>query len=316
VIEDLLDVAQLTAGKIVLHRTAVDLLAMAVRSVTSLHKAGRTESHRISVAGYPVTVEADAARLEQIIENLVENAIRHTAPGGRIDVMVERAAEGAVVRVRDTGEGIPPEVLPRVFDLFFQAPQSLDRARGGLGIGLSLVQRLVGLHGGTVSVQSAGPGQGSEFVVHLPLPLGGARTPESAQRALPTATARHVVLIEDNPDFRDALRDLLEMWGHRVEEAADGKRGLERVVASRPEIALIDLGLPGLDGYNVAKAIRAAAGGDRIRLIAVTGYGQPADRDRARDAGFDAYVVKPVDEEELLRLLENVGVAPSVALPG
>ncbi len=303
-VDDLLDVTRLETGKIQLQRTRLDLRAIAERGVASLHEAGKTGQHTVELIGEPVVVEGDATRLEQVLWNLLDNAIKYTPAGGRIAVTVTREGGEAVLRVRDTGAGIAPELLPRIFDLFVQADASLDRAQGGLGLGLTLVRRLVALHGGQVEVASAGRGQGSVFTVRLPALEGAAPSPEPSPpaAALP-GPPRRVLVIEDNTDVRDGLRLLLEELGHEVVEAADGDRGVAVALDWRPDVALVDLGLPGLDGYAVARRIRAAPGGGRIRLVALTGYGQPEDRRRALEAGFDAHLVKPADADALLRLL-------------
>jgi CheY-like chemotaxis protein len=284
---------------------ATDLRTVAERGLASLHEAGKTSLHTVQLAGAPVLVEGDPTRLEQVVWNLLDNALKYTPPGGRIDVSVDQEGPEAVLRVRDSGAGIAAGMLPRIFDLFVQAPASLDRSQGGLGLGLTLVRRLVELHGGQVAATSAGPGQGSEFIVRLPA-LAAAAAGEAATATLtPVAVPRRVLLVEDNADVRDGLRLLLEEWGHRVEEAVDGPSGVARALDVRPDVALVDIGLPGIDGYAVARQIREAPGGGEIRLVALTGYGQPEDRRRALDAGFDTHLVKPVDPDDLLRLLNG-----------
>jgi CheY-like chemotaxis protein len=211
--------------------------------------------------------------------------------------------------VQDTGIGIPHDMLTRIFRPFVQAHQTLDRSKGGLGLGLALVKRLVELHGGSISASSAGPNRGSEFVVRLPRIFDATTTPQSTgPESLPQRT-RHILLIEDNPDFRTGLRTLLELWGHRVEEAASGEHGLEIIRASHPEIVLVDLGLPDLDGYAVARSVRRAPGGDAIVLIAITGYGRPEDRCRTKEAGFNAHLTKPIEVEELAQILSRAADA-------
>ena len=306
-VDDLLDVSRVMSGKVTLHRRAEDLNELVARVVSSFEELGKTARHMVSVGGEGVTVEADATRLEQVVSNLLDNALKYTPSGGQIDLTTTVEGSDAVLRVRDTGIGIDPEMVPRIFDPFVQADQTYDRAAGGLGLGLTLVKRLVELHGGRVSASSAGPDQGSEFVVRIP------RLSEAAVAARPGAAdrhprGRHIVIIEDNRDVRDALSVLLASWGHRVEEAETGARGLEIVRASRPEIVLVDLGLPGLDGYAVAQAVRAAPGGDAVLLVAITGYGGPQVRRRTQEVGFDAHLTKPVDLEELGRIiLERAG---------
>jgi CheY-like chemotaxis protein len=228
--------------------------------------------------------------------------VKYTPPGGQIRLAVAREESEAVLRVQDTGRGIAPEMLRRVFDLFVQGHQPLDRPQRGLGLGLTLVKRLVELHGGTVAAFSEGPGHGSEFVVRLPALDAPAPAPAEAPAA-PVPASRRILIVEDHQDARESLRILLEAWGHRVEVAAEGRGGLEKVLALRPDITLVDVGLPGLDGYALARAVRAAPGGDAIYLVALTGYGQPEDRRRAEAAGFNAHLVKPVDQEDLLRVL-------------
>jgi CheY-like chemotaxis protein len=253
----------------------------------------------------PVRVEGDPVRLEQVIANLVHNAIKYTPPGGRIAIRVRREGEQAAVRVEDTGIGIEPEMLPRIFDLFTQVESSLPRSQGGLGLGLPLVRNLVELHGGRVMAASAGAGRGSEFTVLLPLldaadePTGHLVQPrvEGAGHA-----GRFVLVVEDNADGRESLRDLLEIWGHRVVLAQDGNDGYSKALSAKPDVALIDIGLPGIDGYEVARQIRAKLN-NRSRRIALSGYGQEKDRQRAFQAGFDDHLLKPVDPTRLLAVL-------------
>jgi signal transduction histidine kinase/ActR/RegA family two-component response regulator len=304
-VDDLLDVSKIASGKVVLHREPVDLRGLAVRMLSSLHDAGKTTEHEIALTGEPVRVNGDPARLQQVVSNLLDNALRYTPSGGRIELTILAEGPDAVLRVQDTGVGIRPDMLPRIFDLFVQANPSLDRSERGLGLGLALVKRLVTLHGGTVSASSAGPNRGSEFVVRLPRVSDATATPHSTEAKDLLHRARRIVIIEDNRDFRSGLRMLLELWGHRVEEAANGGHGLELVRASRPEIVLVDLGLPDFDGYAVARSVRSAPGGDAILLVAITGYGRPEDRRQAQEAGFDVHLTKPVDAAELAEVLSR-----------
>jgi signal transduction histidine kinase len=301
-LDDLLDVSRVAMGKVTIQPQPVDLHEVAERVVAALDQEHRTDRHQVVLAGDPVIVEADPIRLEQIARNLLDNALKYTPPGGRIDVRVGPDGEEAVLRVTDTGEGIPADALPRIFEPFVQAGAP-DRTRGGLGLGLSVVKHLVELHGGSVLATSAGSGQGSEFVVRLPrlaeAPAASAVPEPAPLKPLP----RRVLIVEDNPDVRDGLRMLLETWGHQVDEAADGRQGLERARAGEADIALVDVGLPGLDGYAVARALREDPSARRLHLVAVTGYGQPADRERARAAGFDALLIKPIDPDQLARVL-------------
>jgi CheY-like chemotaxis protein len=221
-------------------------------------------------------------------------------------VHVHRHGERAVLRVEDSGMGIQPELLPRIFDLFVQGAREADRADGGLGIGLTLVKRLVELHDGTVQAESAGPGTGTTFVVSLPaLSLSAAEEPRQLSAASPPS--RRIVLVEDNADSRETLRVLFELYGHEVHEADDGPSGVETVLRVQPEAAFVDVGLPGFDGYEVARRIRSSPSGKGVYLVAVTGYGLASDKSRAREAGFDGHVVKPVNPAEVNALLRDLG---------
>jgi signal transduction histidine kinase len=300
-VDDLLDVGRVTAGKVVLQRRPLDLGDFVRRYVAAQQAAGRTGSHELRVRAAPVWVTADETRLEQVLDNLLGNALKYTPGGGRVTLAVERAGDTAVLDVADTGTGIAAEVLPRVFDLFVQGARHADRSEGGLGIGLTLVRRLVELHGGTVNAASDGPGHGSTFTVHLPAiapPVDAAPAP-----AAPPLVRRRVVLVEDSADGRAALRMLLELDGHEVHEAADGPGGVKAILDAHPDLALVDLGLPGLDGYEVARQVRRRPEARDCHLVALTGYGQPEDRERARAAGFDDFLVKPVDAERLAAVL-------------
>jgi signal transduction histidine kinase len=303
-VDDLLDVARAASGKIELALRPVELHALAGRCVDALAQAGRTARHEVRREGEAVHVQGDPARLEQVVNNLLDNALKYTPPGGRLTISTARADDAAVLQVRDTGQGIRTDLLGRVFDLFVQEPQSLDRSRGGLGLGLALVKRLVELHGGSVAAWSAGPGQGSEFTVRLPaVAVPPAQADAMEARARQTHPPRRVLVVEDSPDARQSLRMLLEMAGHQVETCEDGPAGLATIGAFRPHVALIDLGLPGMDGYAVARELRSRPETKAIRLVAVTGYGQAEDRRRALAAGFDQHVTKPVDASMLDELL-------------
>ena len=302
-VDDLLDVSRLASGKVTLDRRPEDLLALAVRALTSFQEAGKATQHDIAITGRPVTVDGDPMRLEQIVMNLLDNAVKYTPPGGRVEITVGMDGPNAFLSVRDTGIGISENVLPMIFDLFVQGSQMTVRSASGLGLGLTIVKRLVELHAGAVSVSSPGPHQGSEFIVRLPR-MADMEISAAAVGTEPQPTGpRHIVVIEDNADFRDGFRLLLESWGHRVEEAASGAEGLEILQRVRPDIVLVDLGLPDLDGYAVARAVRCAPGGDAIVMVAVTGYGTASDRRRSGDAGFDAHVTKPVNPQELATIL-------------
>ncbi len=302
-VEDLLDVSRIAQGKLVLRKGPLDLRPILEQAVQMNAPLAEARKHRLSVdlPAEPLWVEADQARLIQVFVNLLNNAAKFTPEAGQLTLSADREGEEAVVRVKDDGTGIAAEMLPHVFELFTQIDVGEERSQGGLGIGLTLVRRLVELHGGTIAATSPGPGLGSEFVVRLP-------TAKAPQETGPAATggqvflARHILIVEDNRDGRESLALLLGMLGHRVDVAEDGPRGLDAALALRPEVALIDIGLPKLDGYEVASRVRAGLG-EGVLLVALTGHGQPEDRQRAVAAGFDAHLVKPVELEELQRLL-------------
>ena len=304
--DDLLDAGRAMLGKITLTRRPLDLAAAAAAALGTLRASGRLSAHRIVEALEPAWVNADQTRIEQIVVNLVGNALKYTPPGGTIAVRVRREGADAVLRVADDGAGMPPGLLGRVFEPFVQGDRELDRAQGGLGIGLTLVRRLAELHGGSAGAESAGDGKGSTLTVRLPAIEAPAVA--AAPAGAVAATSRDILLVEDNADGAESLRRLLELAGHRVRIARDGAAGLEALRERPPELALIDIGLPGLDGYEVARRARAARGDRRSPLlVALTGYGAPEDRRRALEAGFDEHLVKPLDAEKLGRLLARLG---------
>jgi PAS domain S-box-containing protein len=304
-VDDLLDVARVTSGKVELRREVFDLRELVAQSVRTLANAGRTRQHHVVVEGESVPVHGDPARLAQVVDNLLDNALKYTAPGGHIRLSVSRVQNDALLRVLDTGEGIRAELRERVFERFVQEPQALDRARGGLGLGLALVKQLVDLHGGSVAVTSAGPGRGSEFTVRVPATLApGSRGDTAASATLTAATGRRrVLIVEDNADAREGLRMLLIHFGHDVETSEDAPSGLEKLRTFRPDVALIDIGLPGVDGYALARMVRDTPETRATRLIALTGYGQHEDRQKALAAGFDSHLTKPIDPTRLEQVL-------------
>ena len=305
-VDDLLEVSRVTGGKIVLDRAPVELGALAARVVRTWRDAGRLARHEVTESLEPVWVDGDAARIEQIVSNLLDNAVKYTPAGGHIAVRVG-GGEQAVLEVSDDGEGIAPELVGRVFELFVQGERGLARQPGGLGIGLTLVKRLAELHRGTVSAESAGPGRGSRFTVRFP-----SIEQPSADAGLRDAAAarpakKRVIIIEDNADARDSLARLLRMAGHEVTVAENGMAGLRAAIAGEHDIALVDIGLPDIDGYEVAQRLRASPEGRRLSLIAVTGYGKEEDRSRALAAGFDRHMTKPVAMEALEEAIDSVG---------
>jgi PAS domain S-box-containing protein len=302
--DDLLDVARVIAGKITLSRSPLDMAQAAQRLVSTLEVSGTMKGHQVSLDLHEVWANADGTRLEQIVNNLLTNALKYTPEGGSISVSVRAEGDDAVLEVKDSGVGMSPGLLSRVFDLFVQGERSLDRRQGGLGIGLTLVRRLTELHGGTVSASSDGPGLGSVFTVRIPRVADGIEPQLPAPHATPTtADNRRVVVVEDNEDASEALRALLELGGHRVSTVADGMEGVREVMEAKPDIALIDIGLPSLNGYEVAQRLRQA--GHRGMLVALSGYGQPQDVARAIAAGFNAHLVKPVDPDALQALVKS-----------
>jgi signal transduction histidine kinase/ActR/RegA family two-component response regulator len=303
-VEDLLDVSRVTRGKISLSREPLELSQAVEHVVLEWRNAGRLAKHEVRVELSRAWVHADAARVEQVIANLLGNAVKYTPDGGKIGVSVRRERGAAQLQVRDTGIGMTPDLAARVFDLFVQGERALDRSLGGLGIGLTLVRRLAELHGGTAVAASEGPGKGSVFTVTLPA-IEAPAQPGAAQPA-PEAPRRHhrILVIEDNDDARRTLSLALQMNGHQVYAAPDGRAGLATADEVDPEVAVIDIGLPGVNGFQVGETLRRAPAHESMVLIALTGYGQPDSLRRARDAGFDEYITKPIEPERLMRLID------------
>ena len=308
-VDDLLEVSRITSGRVQLRQEQVSVGGIVERAVETAQPliVQRRHELKVSLPPAPIFLQADAARLEQVLVNLLTNAAKYTDEGGRIWLSVEHEGDTAVLRVRDTGIGIAPELLPRIFDLFTQAERSLDRSQGGLGIGLCLVQRLVELHGGSVEAHSV-LGQGSEFVVRLPLmltalPASPAPAIETAQPPDSPAKGCRVLVVDDNMDAAQSLAMLLKMSGHEVQIAYDGPSALEAALAYRPDVMLLDIGLPGLTGYEVAEQIRREATLKNTVLVALTGYGRETDRKLSQEAGFDHHLVKPADFADVQKIL-------------
>jgi len=304
-VDDLMDVARLERGKVLLQRARVDFNRVVAAALETCLPHLQARGHRVALrlAAGELPVDADAVRLEQIVCNLVNNASKFTPQPG--EIRVETSAQGGegILAVEDPGIGFEPEAAAQLFAPFHQMNPTLARTAGGLGIGLTIVQRLAELHGGAVSAASAGPGKGARFVVRLPLARGQAPAQHAASPGPRPGKRLRVVVIEDNEDIRDSLRTMLTLWGHEVQTAADGKSGMDLVLAEQPDVALVDIGLPGVSGYAVARGIRGALPDRPIRLVAVTGYGQASDRDRVLAAGFDAHLLKPVAPDVLQREL-------------
>ena len=307
-VDDLLDVSRLEVGKVQLQMQQLDLnsaAAAAAESTLALTTA-RRHNMQLRLASEPLYIYADPVRIEQVIGNLVTNAAKFTPEGGTVIVEVSGDAETAAVKVIDSGVGIRSDMLNAVFDLFIQDQATLDRAGGGLGIGLTIVKRLVELHRGTIRVASDGIGRGSQFTVRFPRVSGVSAPHAQARKDAPRVVARRVLVVEDNADVRESLGMLLTMWGHTVDYAESGPDGVARARDLRPDIALIDIGLPGLSGYEVARHIREHKDGwgREMKLIALTGYGRDADRDEAIASGFDTHLVKPIDPDILAKVLQ------------
>jgi len=319
-VDDLLDVSRITRGNINLNREPLAVGAIVARAIETVQPLVTEQQHELVVEMPDSTleVEGDLTRLTQVLGNLLNNAAKYTDPGGRIELSVQRRDSHLEMRVRDTGIGIPEELLPRLFNLFTQVDGTTHRAQGGLGIGLALVRQLVHMHGGTVAASSAGATRGSEFVVLLPL-----RSPQMAEPASETEESsisngadkrgRRILLADDNRDALDSLAALLQCDGHEVHTAADGLEAFEMAASWRPDVMLLDIGMPKLDGYEVARRVRAQPWGTQTVLIALTGWGQDEDRRRSQEVGFNSHLVKPLDLDALAALLARLPAAAAVS---
>jgi CheY-like chemotaxis protein len=301
--DDLLDVSRVTTGRISLTREVLDLRAVVNSALGSLRSSGRLERHAVTVVGESAYVEADAARMEQVLTNLIVNAAKYTDPGGKIIVEIDADDDRAFVRVVDDGMGIDPELLHSIFDLFVQGGQALDRAQGGLGIGLTLVRKLVELQGGSVRAHSDGSGKGSTFEIELPRVRRAPPSSKADASERSAGASLRVLLVDDNEDTRVMLRAYFELRKHEVHEAKNGPEAVEAATRIKPALALVDLGLPGFDGLEVARRLRRDPRTRDLLLVAVTGYGQPEDRERTASVGFEAHLVKPVSQDQLEELL-------------
>jgi CheY-like chemotaxis protein/anti-sigma regulatory factor (Ser/Thr protein kinase) len=315
-VNDLLDVSRVSRGTIELRREPIALRAVVEAAVETVQPLVTGLDHTLTTTLPPESlyVDGDAGRLSQVIANLLTNAAKFTDRGGRIWLSAEREGDDAVIRVRDNGIGIAAEHLGTLFDLFVQVDTAIERSRDGLGIGLTLVRRLVELHGGTVHVHSAGPGRGSEFTVRLavlPAPTESPATDAPAPAPV-HAIARRVLVVDDSPDAAESLAMLVEFEGHEVYQAHDGAEAVRTAERVRPDIVLMDIGLPVLSGYEACRRLRAQAWGAAIVIVALTGWGQEEDRERSRAAGFDLHLVKPVDRDDLLRVVGSARPRASV----
>lgn len=300
-VDDLLDVSRITQGRIQLQQATLELSTIVAQAIEATEPILRERHHVVTRLSdlQPLYVNGDAARLLQCVTNLLTNAAKYTDPRGKIRIELRADGDQAVISVSDSGIGIAAELLPSIFDLFVQSERSLDRSQGGLGIGLSVVQRLVRMHGGNVTASSAGPGKGATFEIRLPS-VAAPQTPAVVPHA-PRIAAKNILVVDDNADAADSLASLLRLDGHDVQAVYSASSALESIRSAKPAIVLLDIGLPEMDGYQVAREIRATTEG--IRLIALTGYGQAEDVARTRAAGFDAHLVKPVDFEALGRAI-------------
>jgi signal transduction histidine kinase len=307
-VDDLLDVSRITTGKLAVRKAVIDLqgaLHDAIETVRPFIDA-RQHALEVDLPRQPIPVEGDRTRLAQVFANLLNNAAKYTQPGGRIRLEARVEARDAVVCVSDNGIGLDPDAIAHIFDMFMQVDRTLERSQAGLGVGLTLARRLVDLHDGTIEARSAGPGAGSEFVVRLPLSF--ARLDEADRHGPPEAarpSGRRILLADDNIDFANSLGQLLSARGHDVRIAHDGAQALEAASEFDPEIAFVDIGMPKVHGYEVARRMRSEPATSSCVLVAVTGWGQENDRKRAREAGFDRHLVKPVDPEEIESILSS-----------
>ncbi len=307
-VDDLLEVSRISTGRIHLQQKQLDMRAIVECGVETVRTLIEQHRHVLAVRlpPAPIWIDGDSTRLEQVVVNLLNNAAKYTDGDGQIWLSLQQDGNEAVLQVRDTGVGIAPELMPHIFDLFTQAERSLARSQGGLGIGLSLVRRLVELHGGTVAASSA-VGQGSEFVVRLPVaPAAEPQPPLPPTETVRPTGPRRILVVDDNVDTTRALAMLLEASGHDVRTAHDGPTALEAALDYRPDVALMDIGLPGLDGFEVAKRMRQQPILQKAVLVAMTGYGTESDRQRSQEAGFDHHLVKPVRFEKVQEILASV----------
>jgi signal transduction histidine kinase len=313
IVDDLLDLSRAMSGKILLSKKRLDIGPLVTGCLDTFRATGRTAGYQLSANVGAGWVDGDPTRLEQIATNLIDNALKYTPAGGNIEIGIGTVGEEVALTVRDSGVGIPPDLLPHVFDVFVQGSISIDRSQGGLGIGLSLVRRLVELHGGTVGVTSDGSGLGSSFEIRLPR-AEPALALDAPAHSASVASKPTVLLIEDNDDGREMMATMLGSYGYEVLQARDGLEGVKLAADATPGVALVDIGLPGIDGYEVARRLRQEAGTRDIRLIALTGYGLAEDQRRVLEAGFDLHMVKPVELAVLLAQLAEPAAPASPAI--
>jgi CheY-like chemotaxis protein len=307
-VDDLLDISRITNDKLELRKARVELTMIIQQVVETCRPLAERAAHTLTatIPPEPIYLDGDAVRLSQLFGNLLNNACKYTDRGGRIELNVKRLASDVIVTIKDNGVGIPQDMLDGIFELFTQVDRSLERAQGGLGIGLTLVKRLVEMHGGKVQAFSEGAGRGSEFLVRLPTLTDSETEAVEAEVSQQPTTQRRILVVDDNRDAAGSLILLLEMMGHEVRSAADGLEAVEAVEKFCPDVVLLDIGLPKMNGYDVARLIRERPRGKHIMLIALTGWGQEEDRRKSAEAGFDVHLVKPIDLKTLTKLLANI----------
>jgi CheY-like chemotaxis protein len=305
-IDDLLDASRISQGKLELRRERVELATIIRQAVETCRPVAECANLEVAVTlpPQPVYLDADSVRLSQVVCNLLNNACKFVGQGGRISLTASRHGNDAVIVVKDNGIGIPPDKLDRIFEMFSQVDQSLERSQGGLGIGLTLAKRLVELHGGSIEARSEGVGQGSEFVVRLPVAVDGALPiPDGPDEVIQSNGKRRILVVDDNRDSATSLTTLLRLSGNETFIAYDGVEAVEAAARQRPDVILLDIGLPKLNGFDACRGIREHRWAQNVLIIALTGWGQEEDRRKSAEAGFDGHLVKPVDHAELMRLL-------------
>jgi CheY-like chemotaxis protein len=310
-IDDLLDLSRISRGKVELRKERVDLATVLQNAVETSRPLIEQSGHRLTIHTPPesILVDADMTRLAQVFANLLNNAAKYTEKGGRIWVTVERQASRVAVSVKDTGVGIPTHLIPKVFEMFSQVDRSLEKSQGGLGIGLSIVKRLVEMHGGSVEARSEGHGMGSEFIVHLPALAATDREsgrPGKEKGRAGASALRRILVADDNEDSALTMAMMLKIMGNEVRTARDGVEAVELAEAFRPEVILLDIGMPRLNGYDACRRIREQSWGGGIVMVALTGWGQDEDKRRSEEAGFDHHMVKPVEPDTLDKLLASL----------
>ena len=310
-VDDLLDLNRITHNRLELRKTRLELATVVEHALETCRPIATARGHELTIAlpEEPCYLQADATRLAQVFSNLLSNSCKYTQQGGKISLTARREADNVVLSVNDNGVGIPADRIGSVFDMFSQLDTSLDYAQGGLGIGLSLVKRLVAMHGGTVEAHSEGIGKGSEFIVTLPLEHGATQTATARSAATGSVERRRILVVDDNPDSAVSLSTLLELEGHHAVAVHDGFAAIDAAEKHRPDIVLLDIGLPRMSGHEVCRRLRDRPWGKELVVIALTGWGQSEDRRKSQEAGFDGHLVKPVLYETLAELLSSLPAA-------